>query len=30
LPEGESKEVIVEIKNTSNKMLLAEVVPPNY
>lgn len=30
LPEGETKEVIVELRNTTQKMMLAEVVPPNF
>lgn len=30
MPEGETKEIIVEIKNTSAKMMMVEVVPPNF
>jgi hypothetical protein len=29
LPENESKEVVFEIKNTSNKNYMVEAVPPN-
>jgi hypothetical protein len=30
LPEDESKEVIVELRNTSNKVMMVELVPPNF
>ena len=30
LPEGESKEVVIELKNNSPKMMMVEVVPPNF
>lgn len=30
LPEEESKEIIVELKNTSSKLMLVELVPPNF
>ena len=30
LPEGESKEIIVELRNTSQKMMMIELVPPNF
>ena len=30
LPEGESKEMIVELRNNSPKMMLVELVPPNF
>ena len=30
LPEGETKEMVIELKNTSPKMMMVEVVPPNF
>ena len=30
LPEGESKEIVVELRNTSGKVMMVELAPPNF